>query len=121
MTSTILFFIIYIFYINCFPLNGNLTNIINNLSTIVAQNTHGKSMRYFFHVPPSTNNIYWIAFNIPTGVNALTLESMDITGSHNSTNFIVKETYVYGLSAVIRLYTTENIGNRVVSFVVRVG
>ena len=24
MTSTILFFIIYIFYINCFPLNGNL-------------------------------------------------------------------------------------------------
>ena len=25
MTSTILFFIIYIFYINCFPLNGNLS------------------------------------------------------------------------------------------------
>ena len=29
MTSTILFFIIYIFYINCFPLNGNLQNKAN--------------------------------------------------------------------------------------------
>ncbi len=28
MTSTILFFIIYIFYINCFPLNGNLSIVL---------------------------------------------------------------------------------------------
>lgn len=78
-------------------------------------------MRYFVHVPPGANNYYWIPFNIPTGVNSIVLESMDITGSHNSTNFTVVETYVYGLSAVIRLYTTENIGDRVVSFVVHIG
>lgn len=89
--------------------------------TLLAKNTHGMSMRCFCHVPPGTNGNYWLAFNIPTGVNSLTLRSMDITGAKYTTNFTVKETYIYGLSAAVLLYTTENISNRMVSFDALIG